>query len=239
MHGFSFDSRMWRSQLDFFARRHRVLAYDARGFGRSAPADDPTRSPSDDLHAVLLRTDTERCILVAHSMAAITACDYSTIRPERIRALVLVSPSVANYHWPADFMAQWLAYQDLAAIDMAAAKTAWLGSELFRCACADPVVGQELRAMVDSYSGQHWLARKAVNSGKLGISDLDQIQQPVLLFSGSEDSAAFLQCASTLAEQLPDCRYIVLDRADHMCNMEQPAVFNRELEAFIATLAAD
>ncbi|MCW5853581.1 MAG: alpha/beta hydrolase, partial [Anaerolineae bacterium] len=35
VHGFSLDTRMWDDQWAAFAGRHRVIRYDARGFGRS------------------------------------------------------------------------------------------------------------------------------------------------------------------------------------------------------------
>ena len=236
LHGFSFDSRMWRAQLNYFSHHYRVLAYDARGFGRSSqPTAKPWSAPGD-LDAVLAQASIERAILVAHSMAAITACDYCHQHPERVEAMVLVSPSAAGYHWPEGFMAQWVAYQELAAVNMEAAKTAWLGSELFTRACADSAVAPQMQAMIDSYSGWHWLANKSVSTSQLATSELPRIEQPVLLVNGSDDSPAFLDCAGMLAQQLPNSRRLLIRDSDHMCNMEQPGVFNRELGNFIAKI---
>ena len=37
VHGFGLDRRMWDSQFTAFAEQWRVVRYDLRGFGRSAP----------------------------------------------------------------------------------------------------------------------------------------------------------------------------------------------------------
>lgn len=237
MHGFSFDSRMWQQQMDFFARDYRVLAYDARGFGLSSLPGDQPWSALDDLSAVLDEVAADPAILVAHSMAAIAACDFCRQYPERIKALVLVSPSAADYRWPEAFMAQWAAYQDLAAVDMDAARNAWLGSELFTRTSNNPLVWQQMQDMIDRYSGWHWQTRKPVSNSALAPSIPQQLELPVLLINGRDDSPAFLDCARVLAQRIGADRQLVIDDSDHMCNMEQPQVFNRELAAFIATLA--
>jgi pimeloyl-ACP methyl ester carboxylesterase len=236
LHGFSFDSRMWRAQLDYFGHHYRVLAYDARGFGRSPQPPDKHWSALDDLDAVLAQASINRAILVAHSMAAITACDYCRQHPECVEAMILVSPSAANYHWPQGFLAQWLAYQELAAVNMEAAKAAWLGSELFTHACADSEVAAQMQAMIDSYSGWHWLTNQSVSTSQLATSALARIELPVLLINGSDDSPVFLDCAGKLAQQFTNSRQLLISDSDHMCNMEQPGVFNRELGDFIAAL---
>ena len=237
MHGFSFDRRMWQRQVDFFSSNYRVLAYDARGFGLSSLPGDIPWSPIEDLGTVLDEVAADAVILVAHSMAAITACDFCQLHPERIKALILVSPSAAEYRWPQAFMAQWAAYQELAAFDMEAARNAWLGSELFTRCGDDAWVSQQMRAMIDHYSGWHWQVRKKVSTSTLPVSSRRRLDLPIMVINGSDDSPAFLDCAEVLAERIGATRQLLIKDADHMCNMEQAAMFNSEIEAFIATLA--
>jgi pimeloyl-ACP methyl ester carboxylesterase len=76
---------------------HRVVAYDARGHGRSTPAPDPTAYTyqllADDLEAVLDRLGASRAILAGASMGAHTAVRLALTRPERVAGLVLITPS--------------------------------------------------------------------------------------------------------------------------------------------------
>ncbi|HVE67447.1 MAG TPA: alpha/beta fold hydrolase [Solirubrobacteraceae bacterium] len=73
---------------------HRVVAYDARGHGGSAPA--PSYSYPDltaDLAAVLNDLQIPRAVLAGASMGAHTIARFASEAPERVSAAVLVTPA--------------------------------------------------------------------------------------------------------------------------------------------------
>jgi len=76
---------------------HLVVAYDARGHGRSTPAPDRRAYGYElltaDLESVLDALQLERAVLVGASMGAHTALALALARPERVAGLVLVTPS--------------------------------------------------------------------------------------------------------------------------------------------------
>ena len=75
---------------------HRVIAYDARGHGRSTPAPDPRAYTYEelgrDLEAVLDRLQIERAVLAGASMGAHTLLWLALRAPERVRGLVVITP---------------------------------------------------------------------------------------------------------------------------------------------------
>jgi pimeloyl-ACP methyl ester carboxylesterase len=75
----------------------RVIAYDARGHGASSPAPDRERYEYadlvGDLEAVLDRLELERPVLVGSSMGAATAMALALSSPERVAALVQITPA--------------------------------------------------------------------------------------------------------------------------------------------------
>ncbi len=76
---------------------HRVIAYDARGHGASAPA--PGRAYgyehlAADVISVLDATGVERALLAGVSMGAHTAVRVASEHPERVAALALITPGV-------------------------------------------------------------------------------------------------------------------------------------------------
>jgi 3-oxoadipate enol-lactonase len=75
---------------------HRVIAYDARGHGRSTPAPSAEAYEySDlaaDLAAVLDELEVERAVLAGASMGAHTLLRLALDAPERVAALVAVTP---------------------------------------------------------------------------------------------------------------------------------------------------
>jgi pimeloyl-ACP methyl ester carboxylesterase len=91
---------------------HRVIAYDARGHGRSAPAPAPDAYRYEDLVADLERVMDERgiarALLAGASMGAHTVLRFALEYPERAAALVVVTPAYDPVdHYDDDRLARW------------------------------------------------------------------------------------------------------------------------------------
>lgn len=73
---------------------HRVVAYDARGHGRSSAADDYGYAAlAADLEAVMDDRGIDRAVLAGASMGAHTLVRFALLRPDRVRALVIITPA--------------------------------------------------------------------------------------------------------------------------------------------------
>jgi pimeloyl-ACP methyl ester carboxylesterase len=76
---------------------HRVIAYDARGHGRSAPAPRPDEYGYDqlglDLEAVLDQSGIGRAVLAGASMGAHTLLWLALRQPQRVAGLVVITPA--------------------------------------------------------------------------------------------------------------------------------------------------
>jgi pimeloyl-ACP methyl ester carboxylesterase len=83
---------------------HRVVAYDARGHGASAPAPLPSEYTyadlAQDLIDVLDDRGLERAVLAGASMGAHTALRVALEAPERVAGLVVVTPAFHPDHPP-------------------------------------------------------------------------------------------------------------------------------------------
>ena len=91
---------------------HRVIAYDARGHGRSGPAREPTaygyEQLADDLETVLDAFELPRAVLAGASMGAHTAARIALTRPGRVAGLALITPAFDPAAPPrADELAAW------------------------------------------------------------------------------------------------------------------------------------
>jgi 3-oxoadipate enol-lactonase len=73
---------------------HRVLAYDARGHGRSSPADSYGYAElGGDLEAVMDALGVDRAVIAGASMGAHTILWTALQHPERVAGLVVITPS--------------------------------------------------------------------------------------------------------------------------------------------------
>jgi pimeloyl-ACP methyl ester carboxylesterase len=96
---------------------HRVIAYDARGHGRSDPAPDAQAYRYEDLRDDLVRVmderGIERAVLAGASMGAHTILRLALEQPERVAALVVITPAYdADEFGDADSLARWDALAD-------------------------------------------------------------------------------------------------------------------------------
>src|SRR5438874_11672377 len=76
---------------------HRVIAYDARGHGKSSPAPEQTAYGYEelvgDLAAVMDAFEIERAVLAGASMGAHTLLSFALRSPERVAGLVVITPA--------------------------------------------------------------------------------------------------------------------------------------------------
>ncbi|HEY6777011.1 MAG TPA: alpha/beta hydrolase [Thermoleophilaceae bacterium] len=95
LHGLSATRRnVVQGSRHLLRRGYRLIAYDARGHGLSEPA--PRYEYGDlvgDLEGVFARLDLERAALVGSSMGATTAMAFALEHPNRVPALVQITPA--------------------------------------------------------------------------------------------------------------------------------------------------
>jgi pimeloyl-ACP methyl ester carboxylesterase len=91
---------------------HRVIAYDARGHGRSQPAE-PYDYPAlaEDLARVLDERGLDAAVLAGASMGAHTIARFAIDHPERVRAAVFITPAYDPADFPGD-LDRWDALAD-------------------------------------------------------------------------------------------------------------------------------
>jgi pimeloyl-ACP methyl ester carboxylesterase len=92
-------SRIWKAQIPDLSRRHRVVALDPRGNGRTgrpatAEAYDETEF-AGDIVAVMDASGLDRAVLVSLSRGAHRALIAAVRHPERVSGLVFIAPAIA------------------------------------------------------------------------------------------------------------------------------------------------
>jgi pimeloyl-ACP methyl ester carboxylesterase len=105
LHGIGSGAASWLKVAMLLAPQARVIAWDAPGYGTSTPLAPVAPSAADyaeRLHALLDALDIQSCVLVGHSLGALTAASAArdgSALASRIRRLVLISPA-AGYGAP-------------------------------------------------------------------------------------------------------------------------------------------
>ncbi|HEV2975579.1 MAG TPA: alpha/beta hydrolase [Solirubrobacteraceae bacterium] len=198
---------------------HLVVAYDARGHGRSSPAPEPSAygydALADDLEAVLDGLALPRAVLAGASMGAHTALRLALQRPERVAGLVLITPGVDPLrphdaselaHW--DALARGLREGGvegfLAAYDFDEVPEKWR-------ATVERVVRQRLAAHEHPLALADALEATPRSAPFESLDELGAIAAPSVVV-GSRDEADPghpLEIAERYAEHIPGARLLV------------------------------
>jgi len=96
VHGWCCDRTYWQAQVDEFSKKHRVVAVDLAGHGRSGLQREvwTIEAFGADVAAVIEKLDLKDAILVGHSMGGPVIIETARRLPERVTALV----GVDTYH---------------------------------------------------------------------------------------------------------------------------------------------
>ena len=87
--------------------------------------------------------------LVGLSLGGGAVINFAIRHPDRVRALVVVDPSLGGFSWSAEFTAELNNVRDVARTSgVQDAREQWLLSPLFAPALADPRSAKRLRTMV-------------------------------------------------------------------------------------------
>ncbi|MFC9545202.1 alpha/beta fold hydrolase [Streptomyces sp. NPDC056956] len=242
LHGGFVDHTMWDRQIAFFARRHRVIAPDARGHGASSNATRPYRS-ADDLAALLRHLDAAPAVLVGVSMGGAIAVDTVLEHPGLVRAVVVsgvgTSEPVFEDPWSLEvFGAQQRA---LAAGDVEGWVEAFNRFTVGPRRTLDdvpPEVVLRVRRMALRTLAKHTADEP---DHRVPVSDTWErakgIRVPVLAINGAEDSSDHHGMAERLVSGVPGGRVTTVG-GGHYPNMEDPEGFNAALAGFLDALGA-
>lgn len=234
------DSRMWDEQFTFFAHHFQVIRYDLRGAGRSSV---PRRfSHHDDLAALLDHLRIQAAALVGISFGARVALDFSLAYPQRVKALVLVSPSIGG-HRPSRELQQFDAQEEdlLQRGDLDGAAELNVRMWVDGPHREPDQVRLEIRRLVHRMQRHAFTIPWPADVEYLDLQPpaaerLHEIRVPALIVAGGLDVQDFLDQARVLAGSIHASQMIVLPDAAHMLTLEKPAEFNAAALRFLLSL---
>jgi 3-oxoadipate enol-lactonase len=238
------DSRMWEPQWAGFARDHRTIRLDLRGFGRSELT--PGRfAHARDVATLIEELGVERAALVAASYGGQVAMELAVARPDLVEALVLADTSLPGHDWSAPVRAVFAEEETaMERGDLDAAVEAilrfWVDGHGRPPEAVDPEVRERVRVMqrrAFEFQLPIYQDPKKDEEEELepGWADrIGTIWAPALVLVGEHDVADFHQLADRLARELPRATAGTVAGAAHLPSMERPADFNQRVLAFLA-----
>ena len=236
LHGLGGNAESWRPQLDALSARHRVLAWEMPGYGRSAPLPEMTfAAVSDALAALLDAHGLDAAHLVGHSLGAMVAQEFALAHPERVRSLVLLAAS-GRFGPPGGSWQQRFVAERLAPLD-AGKRMADIADDALPRLFAGPIdpahrdLAHAALAAVPEATYRSALTMLATFDV---LEHLPGLHVPALLVGGDMDPMAPLEGMRRLCDALPGARLEVLEGTGHWLGLECPERLNPLLLDFLA-----
>jgi pimeloyl-ACP methyl ester carboxylesterase len=247
VHEFAGDYRSWESQLRYFARGYRCIAYNARGYPPSEVPDGEHYSQDrarDDIRAVLDALKIDHAHIVGLSMGGFAALHFGFTYPQRARSLVVAG---CGYGAALNQRQQFAEEAESAARNfeagMAKAAEAYaLGPTRVQFQNKDPRGWREFVDQLAEHSSEGSArTMRGVQKRRPSLFDLvdkmKTIAVPTLVMTGDEDWPC-LEPALLMKRTIPTAALVVMPNAGHTINLEEPAAFNQHLAEFFRAVDA-
>ena len=238
LHGAPCDSRTWQWMVPDLSRDHRVIAWDAPGFGGSSDIDDSWRAAqfADALASFIAALGLERPHVVGHSFGTMVALSLFRHHPQVAASLVLVGGYAG---WagslPRDEVARRLEmFLGMAELGDAFDPRSYPGlfSDLL------PTDRDHALATMMRENIRPATVRAA---GHIGAETdlrpmLSTIDVPTLILHGEADARSPITNARELHAAIPTSQLVVLPRLGHACVVEDPEACSAEIRRFVSNV---
>lgn len=221
-HGLASGEAAWAGQVPALADRYRVVTWDLRGHGRSAPDPSPCAIAdlAADLGRVLDASGSPRAVILGHSAGGVVAMRFAIDHPRRCAGLVLVGTASECNPRARQF------YEDLASIAEARGmdpvyRRLGVGAEAARQSPSDPATFARVARAMASLDAEPLTPR------------LGEIACPTQIIVGDKD---FLGAGGSviLGRHIAGSRLAIVPARGHGIFVEDPPGFNALVLDFLA-----
>ena len=249
VHEFSGDLRSWEDQIRHFSRRHRCIAFNARGY----PPSDVPKSwtqysqtiATDDIAAVMRHVGLRRAHIIGCSMGAAATLLFGLHYPRMAQSLTLIgagsgSDPQKRRQFLRDTAARAQQFETLPLQDIA--KSYRNAPNRVQLRHKDPRAWRELWIRFCEHSGLgHANTLRGVQARRPSIYSLERslrrLKVPLHVVVGDEDETA-LDAGLFIKRCCAAARLTVVPATGHVVNLEEPAHFNRITDEFLTLVEA-
>ena len=249
VHEFAGEARSWHLQVRFFARRYRTIAYNARGYPPSDVPEDPKAysqdQAADDIRGLLDALDIRKAHICGLSMGGYATLHFGLRYPERALSLVVAGAGYGSvpgerekFRRDVEETARRFERDGMTAV----AEFYTKGPTRVQFKDKDPAGWQEFYDMFCAQSAKgHALTMRGVQMSRPSVYELEAAMErmtvPTLIVTGDEDEPC-LEPAIFMKRKIRSSGLVVMPKAGHTVNLEDPETFNRAVLDFLTAVDA-
>jgi len=234
LHGLLGSSKSWAFQFEHFARKYRVIAWDAPGFGQSGLVPAAIDAYVDALYEFISSIGQPKILLVGHSMGGTVASRFGATYSELVSRLVL-SCTHAGYGEPATAAVSVKFENRMRELNEIGPE----GYGINRAADLLPIPRStaifDYAAQIASEINPEGLRRA---TRMLQLADnrllLPKLEMPVLVLTGEIDTVVQPRLKADLLRLTPTARHVEMPGVAHAPYLQVPGDYNRLIEEFLS-----
>lgn len=207
LHGNGEDHTYFKSQLEYFSKKFRVIAPDTRGHGKTerGGGEFSIRRFADDLHSFFLEHGIEKVDVLGFSDGGNIALLFALKYPQMVRKLVLNGANL---------------------FPKGVKTSVQLPIEIgYKIAKPFSKFSKEAKKNAEILS-------LMVNDPYIEPNELKLLKMPVLVIVGTNDMIKESH-TRLIAEKIPNAKLVIMD-GDHFIANKNPKVFNTHVENFLS-----
>lgn len=238
IHGFSHSLEAFQPWAERFDDEYRVIRFDLPGHGlsgRPENGDYSNQATVDQVGALLDAIAPDTFALGGNSLGGLVAWRYAAANPDRVDALILVSPGGypinAVTEEPADVPAGVAFYLRNASEPMVRPALSALYADPARL--NDEEVVRVTALMKRDGNGEAMVTRLEQFTLPDPEPVLGQVETPTLILWGEQDVIVPPAHGPRFVEAMPDARLVMYENAGHVAMQELPGETAAEVEGFL------
>ncbi len=243
LHGFTYSLESWDAWAGDLARDYRVIRYDLNGHGLTGPDPQERYAPFERaafVGDVLDALGVDEAIIAGNSLGGLAAWRYAAMEPERVEALILISPGAYPTemvgYTPADIPGTMKVY--LTTAPEAGVKTS-----------AEFVFGDDSKITEARLKTLRDMMRREGN-GEAMVKSLEEftlpdptdilrtLTVPTLVLWGEADGLLPVAQGRKMAATMPNAQLITYRGVGHAAQEEIPAETLADMRAFLADIGS-
>jgi pimeloyl-ACP methyl ester carboxylesterase len=238
LHGFTQDSRVWKTQIEDLSKYFTVIAWDAPGAGLSADPPDAFNITNwaDCLAGLLDSAGIKQAHILGLSWGGLLAQEFYHRYPARVLSLILADTYAG---WTGSLSDSIAKVRLQSCIHDSELPPSEFVPKYLPGMFGDSVKPETRDVLSKIMSGTHPKGFRLMATA-LAIADtrslLPVIKVPVLLIWGESDKRSPINVAHQMHNSIPGAKIEIISGAGHVSNMERPEQFNKVVKEFCSTV---
>ena len=233
LHDGMVNNRIWDEQFPLLSKTYRVVRYDRRGYGKSS---DPELKYSHiaDLNQLFIQLRIDKAIIFGMSSGGRLAIDFTLTHPEKVTGLVLVGAVVSGFGYTSHMNTRGGHFDPQKLTDPVKVNEYFIKDDPYEIYSGNTAAKEKVMKLLPFLARQNSVPTQP--AAKVAVRSLSEIKVPALILIGEYDIPDVHAHAGVINAGIANSKREIIPRSGHLIPIEQPALFNEAIIAFLNKL---